>query len=193
VIVRDSAGITIVESHGPTWVDGRSWTLSELPVVTIGTENGVEEYSLYQVRSALRLPDGAIVIANGGTDELRYYDSSGTFLYAIGNDGFGPGEFKDISGMWLVTDTLVIQDGGQDRTSVFSASGEYLKTVMLHREPGSNASGIGVFSDGSILGQENVIDGNTPLAPGFNFIRANAVYRRHSSIERNRTLRENAV
>ncbi len=76
VVVRDSAGVTIVESIEPAWGEGEGWTLSEEPAVAIGREDGPEEYSLYQVMGAFRLPDGSFVIANGGSDELRYYDSS---------------------------------------------------------------------------------------------------------------------
>ena len=55
--------------------------------------------------AALRLPNGQIVIANSGSNELRYYDSAGVFLYAVGREGFGPGEFKDIGGVWLVAES----------------------------------------------------------------------------------------
>jgi hypothetical protein len=176
---RDSAGVTIVESYQGTWAEGEGWRLSEEPVVTIGVEDGPEEYSLYQVRGALRLPDGRIVIANNGTDELRYYDSSGAHLYSVGRDGFGPGEFKNVGGVWLVLDSLVIFDYGQDRVSVFSANGEYGRTLMLHRERfGSLAAG--VFSDGSILGFELVIDRNAAAESGLRFRRRYAVYRRHT-------------
>ncbi len=149
-VVRDSAGVTIVESHEPTWGEGEGWWLSDEPSLTIGMDEGPEEYSLFSVRAVLRLPNGNIVIANGGSDELRYYDSLGSYLYAVGQDGYGPGEFKDMSGMWLALDTLVIADGGQDRVSLFSAAGDFGRTVMLDQEGRFAPAAAGVFSDGSI-------------------------------------------
>ena len=180
VTVTDSAGVTIVESLKPLWEEGEGWRLSEEPVLTIGSENGPEEYSLYGVAAALRLPDGNIVIANSGTDELRYYDSTGNFLHSVGQDGFGPGEFKRMSGVWLVGDSIFVNDWGQDRLSVFSASGEYGRTIMLHREPGSSQTvGVGVFADGTILGRQFVFDRDNSPEQGLRYDRINVVYGRN--------------
>lgn len=178
---RDSAGVKIVESMEALWAEGEGWRLSAEPSLTIGVDEGPEEYSLFQVTAALRLPNGNIVIANSGTDELRYYDSSGSYLYSAGQDGYGPGEFKDMSGMWLVLDTLVIGDPGQDRVSVFSATGEYVRTLMLDREPGSlTPDGAGVFADASILGRELTFDRQAASQSGPHFLRFNSIYRRYS-------------
>ena len=176
---RDSAGVRIVENYTPAWGEGEGWRLSDAPIVTIGVEEGPEEYSLYQVGAALRLPDGRILIHNNGSDELRYYDSTGTHLYSVGRDGFGPGEFKRVNGVWLAQDSLVINDWGQDRVSVFSIDGEYGQTFMLYREPGPQPTAIGVFSDGSILGQEFVYDRSAAADSGLRYRRVNAVLRRY--------------
>jgi hypothetical protein len=180
VIQRDSAGVKIVESYQPAWAEGEGWRLSQEPIVTIGVEEGPEEYSLYQVAAALRLPDGRIVIHNNGSDQLRYYDSTGTHLYSVGRDGFGPGEFKRVLGMWLAGDSLIVNDWGQDRVSVFSAGGEYGRTVMLYREPGPQPVAVGVFPDGSILGRELVYDRAAVPDSGLQLRRWNAVYRRYA-------------
>lgn len=182
VVERDSAGMTIVECLDGIWGEGQGWRLSDAPIVTIGEEEGPEEYSLYQVGAALRLPDGRILIHNNGSDELRYYDSSGTHLYSVGRDGFGPGEFKYVRGIWLVGDSLIVNDWGQDRVSVFSADGDYARTLMLHREPGPQPMAVGAFPDGTILGEELVYErGAAPADSGLRFRRWNAVYRRYAA------------
>ena len=181
IVVRDSSGVTIVESYEGLWGEGEGWQLAVEPEVTVGSEDGPEEYSLYDVRGAIRLDDGRIVVANSGTDELRFYDSTGSHLLSVGRDGFGPGEFKDIYGMWIAGDTLVIQDFGQDRVSLFSISGEHVETVMLHREPNTGPSvAAGTFSDGSILGGQFVFDRTTPRKEGMNFQQPDMALRRYT-------------
>ncbi len=181
-VMHDSSGISIVESLKPCWSEGYGWILEPNPVVTIGVEDGPDEYSLYQVRDALVLPNGGIVIANEGSDQLRYYSSSGRFRYAVGTDGYGPGEFKMMSKIWLVADTLYVYDFGQDRISFFTSNGAYIRTVMLHREPNSSTPhAIGVFSDGSILAESADMEHRDISDGGFSYRRFVSTYKRHSS------------
>ena len=69
-VVRDSAGVRIVENANPLWQDGEGWHLSPEPVVEIG--GGDSEYDqLFGMISAVRLADGRLVVANG-TQELQF-------------------------------------------------------------------------------------------------------------------------
>ncbi len=180
--VRDSAGVIIVESHVGLWGIGDGWILSSEPEVEIGSTDGPEEYSLHNVDDVLRIPNGNIVVANRGTDQLKYYDSTGSYLYAVGQDGFGPGEFKRIVGMWLASDTLIINDYGQDRVSIYTSGGEYTRTVMLHREPRTGQpQAVGAFEDGSILGESWVISRREESQEGLWSKRQHIVLRRYSS------------
>jgi hypothetical protein len=87
---RDSAGVTIVENTRPTWQAGDSWLVPETARVTIGVIGGDPAYELFRPRAAFRLSDGRIVIANSGTQELRYYDASGRHVMSVGGRGGGP-------------------------------------------------------------------------------------------------------
>ncbi|MGD8727258.1 MAG: hypothetical protein PVH40_06410 [Gemmatimonadales bacterium] len=120
----DSAGITIVESSSPVWDDASRWRLSAEPLVSIGVEEGPEAYQLYRVRSAVRLDDGRIVVANHGTSELRFYGRSGEFRFSRGGDGEGPGEFRSMGEIWPLADSLFVFDFRLRRVTVYSASGE---------------------------------------------------------------------
>ena len=80
--VWDSAGITIAENTIGLWREAVGWRLSDEPLVDIGVLEGESVYQLHQVRGALRLSDGRIVVANAGTEELRYFDASGVYLSA---------------------------------------------------------------------------------------------------------------
>ena len=71
---RDSAGILIVENARPPDASRLGWRIGPEPDVSIGVLEGEEPYMLHWVGGATRLPDGRIVVANGGTQEVRVFD-----------------------------------------------------------------------------------------------------------------------
>ena len=88
-VVRDSAGVRIVESYAPHWDDVSAWRLDSAPLIDIGGDTGDPNAELYRVVSALRLDDGRIVIANGGSHQLLFYGPSGGYGGAAGGRGDG--------------------------------------------------------------------------------------------------------
>lgn len=162
--VRDSAGVTIVVSSAPTWAEGAEWALGSEPLLEIGMAAGSQEYLLDQVRGALRLGDGRIVIANGRSSELRFYDAAGEHLHSAGGRGAGPGEFGNLEWATLLPgDTLLAYDGGNHRLSRFSADGEFVATTTPGDPPmGGFPMILGAFPDGSILGKVAITGGEPP-------------------------------
>jgi hypothetical protein len=147
VTVRDSAGVRIVESRAPTWRAGEGWRLARAPALTIGVAQGDPNYELEQVTGVVRLGDGRIVVADGGSGELRFYDKRGRFLLAAGREGEGPGEFRRIRLLELSRDSLWVYDQQLLRASVFNTAGHFVRSVPLN-----NFSGfVGQFADGSFL------------------------------------------
>jgi hypothetical protein len=128
----------IVESTGPTWQEGQAWTIASQPMLTIGSVEGTPEYELYRASSAARLSDGRIVVANGGTNELRFFDRSGRHIASVGRTGEGPGEFRDLQRVWTLTgDSLLAYDFMPARLSVFSRRFRSLDSHHLSgRSPG---------------------------------------------------------
>ena len=154
VVVRDSTGVRIVESHAPSWADSLAWSVDSSPSLSIGVADGAPEYQLHLVRGVLRLPDGRIVIGDGGSGQIRFYDNSGVFLNAAGRKGHGPGEFgESVMRVWQgARGDLLVEDGGNRRINVFSESGWFVRAVALQRLERSPAiSPLGLFDDGSIL------------------------------------------
>lgn len=85
------------------------WTVEVDPVVTVGGSDDREAYQLFRVVDATRLSDGRLVIANGGTSELRYYSADGVHLMTVGGEGDGPGEFRGLMQITaLPGDTLMV-------------------------------------------------------------------------------------
>ena len=134
VEVIDSAGATIVVSHGPRWADGAGWSVPSEPRVTIGVFDGTKEYELFNVRAAARQSDGDFVVVDGGTREVRLYDRDGTYIRAFGGYGSGPGEFRNptqvlVSGF----DDVVVWDDAIFRITRFDSAGSLVSVRSVDR------------------------------------------------------------
>jgi hypothetical protein len=131
-VVRDSAGVQIVENRSYEWPAGHGWHLASQPALDIGAVDGDPDYQLFQVVGALRLSNGRIAIANSGTGELRFYDSSGEFMSKTGRRGGGPGEFQGLRWMGsLSADSLMTFDWRNRRISIFDPAGNFVRSITL--------------------------------------------------------------
>lgn len=152
-VVRDSAGVRIVESAEPRWRAGNGWRVGSTPRFTIGDQAGDRRYELHRVTGALRLSDGRIVVANAGAAQLRLYSARGEHLRDIGRRGSGPGEFDWIHGIWpALCDSVLIFDPGQRRVSVISPRGDFVRSFQpeLSQEHGIPSIAAN-FADGSLV------------------------------------------
>jgi hypothetical protein len=152
--VRDSAGIQIVQNSEFAWPEGQGWRLSEAPRLDIGVLEGDSAYQLFRVGRAVKLSDGRIVVANGGTHQLRFYDANGGHLFSVGREGGGPGEFAEL--MWvraLPGDTLLAYDWRNRRLSYFDAGGDFIRSLQLQflNDMGGFPTIVAPFGDGSLL------------------------------------------
>ncbi|MGD2120113.1 MAG: hypothetical protein PVJ76_00140 [Gemmatimonadota bacterium] len=155
------------DTPGQSEASGRSleqgmpeeWILSESPVLEIGVREGEEPYQLHRARGSVLLEDGRVVVLNGGSQELRYYDPEGRFLKSVGGLGEGPGEFRDPANLRKTADgNLQVWDRSLMRVSIFGIEGEFrsLSTLLATREemfPG----------DDWLLGENWIV---SPVSPG---------------------------
>ncbi|MDE2794227.1 MAG: hypothetical protein OXL34_05345 [Gemmatimonadota bacterium] len=147
--VRDSAGILITENARPADGSRLPWRIGPEPMVSIGAVEGEEPYLLHSVRSAARLPDGRIVVANGGAGDVRAFTATGSHLVSWGGKGEGPGEFRNLS--WVASwpgDSVVTWDGSLGRLLFFDARGNFGRSVNL---PRTYPRPVAVRLDGTIL------------------------------------------
>jgi len=116
----------------------RVFAVDSVPTVDIGDEaDGPHAIFSGTVIPAL-LSDGSIVVANGGSQELRFFDQAGVWMRSTGRAGSGPGEFNSLGWLHVGTaDTVRAYDWGQLRVSVFSSDGKYQRGYML----GTNGGG----------------------------------------------------
>ncbi|HLM68975.1 MAG TPA: hypothetical protein VK358_15660 [Longimicrobium sp.] len=149
--MRDSAGIRIVEM--PQTSPHKEWRVAAAPSLSLGAVDGPAEYQLAEVAGVVQLGDGRVVVADGGAHALRFYDARGRHLQSTGRRGNGPGEFEQMGGLWRFRgDSLAVWDLRQARLSVYSPSGELVRTVLPQPGPrGAYAPLYGMFSDGSFV------------------------------------------
>ncbi|UCF40978.1 MAG: hypothetical protein JSW43_01150 [Gemmatimonadota bacterium] len=149
--VRDSSGVTIVENASGTWSADDGWRIAVEPRVDIGMLDGEEPYQLFQVSGAVRLADGRIVVANGGSRELRYFDARGRYLKSAGRKGGGPGEFEGVGAPVVVgTDTIAVYDWNLRRISLWDPAGDFVRSFGIQFPSGSPVA-VGPLDDGMWL------------------------------------------
>ena len=131
-ITRDSAGISIVENTGPVWPAGGGWKVVDSPTVDIGGGGTEPGQDLDQVAGPVRLSDGRIALSNAGTNEIRIYDAQGVHQRSTGRAGSGPGEFQNMTGIWLGPgDSLMVLDVMVRRLSVMDKDGAFSRALSL--------------------------------------------------------------
>jgi hypothetical protein len=156
VVLRDSAGIRIVENTGPEWPADSGWTIGESPRVTIGLVDGEEPYLLDRVAGAVLNRDGLIVIANSGTAELRFFDGSGRHIRTVGGQGGGPGEYRRPSHLMIGQgDTLLVWDAGISSVTFLEPDGTFIRRDPLEARRMLD-----------VIGWDYATEGLTPLPDG---------------------------
>src|SRR6186997_3509246 len=133
---------------------GRQWQLGPR-VFSIGSETDVNA-QFSRIVNCLLLPDSGVAVVNGGSMQVRFFDSVGRFVRHVGREGGGPGEYRFFDRAFrLAGDSLGIYDGSLRRVTVLSPTGEFARTVTLARPSGVTGMGgptpVGGFADGSIV------------------------------------------
>ena len=125
------------------------WHLSSAPRLSLGGGTDLASEFLH-VRATFRLSDGAVVVANGATRQLRVFGPAGEHRRDIGRDGSGPGEFRNLAWTGRRGDTLVVTDGANNRITEFLADGTLISTTRI---PSLGVAGYlaGRFTNGSWL------------------------------------------
>jgi len=151
-VVRDSAGIEIVEHSAELIAALPEWGLVGEPLVDIGSgSDPAEEFT--SVLGVVRLTDGRIVVHENRASELRLFNAEGRFVRLMARAGEGPGEIRG-GGVpqWLEGDTLAITDQ-QRRTGFFSPEGDFVRQVTHPRMEleGAYLEVISVQKEGHLL------------------------------------------
>lgn len=137
LVVRDSAGVEIVE-HSAAYIAALPvWGVDGEPVLELGSgDHPAEEFT--SIRGALRFADGRVLVAEGGSNELRLFDPDGAYLATWARQGQGPGEFGSVNApVPLGGDTIAVADGSGRRWAIFGHDGRFVRQFM-EPQPATN-------------------------------------------------------
>jgi hypothetical protein len=151
---RDSADVVIIESTAPLrGADDARLHMAKEPALDVGVAEGDPAYELTGVVGALRLAGGQMVVASATVGELRFYDAGGRHIRTVGRLGEGPGEFRNLGGIFrLGADSLVAWDRALRRATVLDTAGAPARSLTLDSPDGELSPALaGVFDDGTLL------------------------------------------
>lgn len=142
-IVRDSAGVRVVENPEP---DQSHWRVGRT-LYMLGW--GPDDPQFTWIQSGRILPDGAVLIGEFGEGRIYRIGPDGSVLQSWGRKGEGPGEYQALDAILLQGDTILVSDARLRRMTVLSAEGEMLTTHPMQGAFLHEASS--VLQDGRIL------------------------------------------
>ena len=105
-VVVDTIGDTIVvrTASGSVW--GATATL--VPEVSIGELDGPEEYLFGSIYSVTMDDDGRVLVLDGQAQDVRVFDSDGSYIETVARSGEGPGELGNAFSVAVLPDGRVI-------------------------------------------------------------------------------------
>ncbi len=87
---------------------------------------------LLRVRSVMRRDDGALLIANNGSQRLYLMSKTGAVMATFGRSGSGPGEFRSLSqAYWKKDGSIGALDLLSRTEQVFDRNGKFVRSVAL--------------------------------------------------------------
>lgn len=150
---RDSAGIEITTTSKEGKRVPVGWTVDSEPDLVIGAGDDPSTL-LYRVRGLQGLSQDRILVVNGGSRELLFFDREGHLEARVGGRGEGPGEFEDpVLVPQAERDSLLLWDRDLLRFQLFSARGESPRTIR----PSAWPRGAGSFPPVGTLDRQMLI------------------------------------
>lgn len=146
----DSAGVRISESSGHALNFYLPWRIDSEPDLELGRGDGESSRLFHFIGGMEGLPDGGIVVLDGGSQELRWFNSSGDHVFTAGGRGEGPGEFNAASLLpQFQGDSLLIFDTRSRRLTWFAKDGSGHRVRELSQDGRLLATGGAVGAGGS--------------------------------------------
>ena len=127
----DSAGVLVSITPGSEAQAKVGWRVDSIADLVLGARDSPSE-GFYRIQGLRGTPDGGVVVVDGSSRELRFFDAGGRLERRVGRRGEGPGEFGDpVLVSTAGQDSLVVWDVALLRFQVFSMDGQESRTIRL--------------------------------------------------------------
>jgi hypothetical protein len=100
-------------------------------VFHLGVLEGDANLQFFRISGLARLGNERLVVANSGTQELRYFNGQGEFIGQAGGRGEGPGEFKFLREVYALSPDSLIAFEGSWTAAYFDSTGNFLDSWLL--------------------------------------------------------------
>ena len=165
-IIRDSAGIRIIESSAPAW-DGDGWRISDTPDVVIGRRDGDERYLFGWIGGGGVLGDGRIAVLDRLAGLIRVYSPEGTHIEDWGRTGEGPGEFTAAVGLFPYRgDSVLVSGSLARRFHIFDHAGRFGRRAATRMQLAQWYDLRDIVERGSIQAAFSCCEFRAPLVTG---------------------------
>jgi hypothetical protein len=127
----DNAGVLVAITPGSEARAQVGWRVESVLDLVLGTPDSPSK-DFYRIQGLRGSPDKGVVVVDGSSRELRFFDWEGRLERRVGRRGEGPGEFG--SPVLVPTageDSLVVWDRELLRFQVFSMDGQESRTIRL--------------------------------------------------------------
>jgi hypothetical protein len=129
----DSAGVELATSSADSALSPTGWSVAPEPDLMLGDPDSGPDF-FYRIQGVRGLPDAGLLVVDGGSRELRFYDASGQRRAVAGGEGQGPGEFIDpVLVPQVGLDSIVVFDTRLIRFSVYSNSGVFGRVTPIEQ------------------------------------------------------------
>ena len=169
VSVRDApSGLRVITIHRPPSEVDR-WQLGEIPLLTITGTDIPETPYFGSVGDVVWLTNGRIAVNDTQARQIHLFGPDGHFSRSFGGPGDGPEEFRRVTSLSHLGDSVFAYDARHDRISVWHTDGGLIRTVELaERQTGLLTQGAWVLSPSRIVSygftvpREVIQDGPAP-------------------------------
>jgi hypothetical protein len=156
--VWDSAGVRMVRYAALPESESGLVRLAVRPRLVIGGDGAAPRTEFSEVAGVLRLSDGRLAVADGGSSKIRFFNDGGVLVGEAGGFGDGPGEFRNLSFIGLLPgDSILTYDSSLRRLQVFDPQGRLAWGGQLTSDSPGNLVRIavlGVLEDRKILASQ---------------------------------------
>lgn len=130
IVVTDSAGVRMVQNHGPT----DELTVREM--TRFGLVDGDPNLLFNEIRSIAVEPDGSLWVTDSH-ESIRHYTVDGVYLGSVGGSGEGPGESRRGYGdIWVTDSTLYASAYSQGTFQLFDHDGGFIGSRPVYADNG---------------------------------------------------------